>query len=139
MTKIFASRESNDPLPHEIGGMFGLRYSQGGYYISAENKTQALELASEARLYATARSFVLAREDNIYLNALRGQGGLLAFPGVIVASPCNDKRYALWAQSGFQLAVGRVFQNVPARTWVHIGTSEYDYKTYEVTYTPEAI
>jgi hypothetical protein len=139
MTKIFASRESNDPLPHEIGRMFGLRFSQGGYYISAQSKAQAVELGTQANLYISTRSILLAREDNSYLNALRGQGGLLAFPGVIVASPCNDKRYALWSQSAFQLAVGRVFQKVPSHTWVHIGTSEYDYKTYEVTYTPEAV
>jgi hypothetical protein len=51
MTKIFASRESNDPLPHEIGSMFGARFSQGGYYISAQSKAQAVELGTQANLY----------------------------------------------------------------------------------------
>lgn len=140
MTKIFASRESNDPLPHEIGSMFGARFSQGPYYISAENKAQAVELGNQARMWVTPRSILVHKDArDSYLSALTEQGGLLAFPGMIVATLCNDERYACWSDRAFQLAVGRVLQNVPARTWVHIGTSIYDHKTYTVTYTPEAI
>jgi hypothetical protein len=139
MTKIFRSRESNDPLPHVIGTMFGLRFSQGGYYISAENKAQALALADEAHMYVNQRSIQLAKDGDPYLTALRVQGGLLAFPGMIVASPSGDKRYAVWTDSPKYLVNGRTEQHIPARTWVHIGTSDYDQKTYQVTYTPEEI
>lgn len=137
MTKIFESVEGNSPLPsgiHEVLG--GQRMLQGKFYIAARNKACAVELGNQANLYASTRDLRVARDGNSYLAALLEQGKLLAEPGMIVATPIMDGRYALWADHDWGIDFNGLRQRGKAGEWQYIGESVYDMRTATVTYTP---
>jgi hypothetical protein len=139
MIKVFESRESNDPLPYKVGVLLGHRFSQGRFFISAQNKREAVETATGVIPSFTERSIGLARPNNPWLQALQIQGGLLSFPGMIVAThvEVTEDRFVAWSATPWAMAIGTVLQKGEARTWYVVGRARHT--DNGIVYTPQEV